>query len=152
MAMATCLGWTSLEGCNECIIPLSDSHYMSSLTPESIIFICKELLTVINEIDNDNEVILMTQCHITCTGYIYIYKSINKPNSHRFVLEYTKLVYIYTLCYWAVYYSGYLNRKDSIDIAVSIITINRMHDTYELWSEIDKIHKMLDVPMLYNTY
>lgn len=150
--MATCLGWTDLDGCGECIIPLCDSHYVSSLSPESIIFICRELLIAIDERDSDDEMILMTRCYVTCSGYIYIYKSCTNLDSYRHYTEYTKLVYIYTLCLWAIYFSGRLSKKSSSSIAMSVITINRMHDTYELWSEIGEIYKMLDIPMLSNSH
>lgn len=148
--MATCLGWTDLQGCGECIIPLCDSYYISSLEPESILFICRELLIAIDERSNDDEMILMTKCYITCSGHIHIYKSSNKLTGHRLNVEYTKLVYIYTLCYWAAYFTGYMSRRSRLDIATAIITMNRMHDTYELWSELDKLHKMLNLPMLCN--
>lgn len=147
--MATCLGWTDLEGCGDCIIPLSDQYYVSSLCPNSILFICKELLIAIDERNNDDEVILMTKCYITCSGYIYIYKSSDILSTTQMNVEYSKLVYICTLCYWAAYFSGMLRRKDLVNVATSIMTINRMHDLYELWHEIDKIYEVLNIPILY---
>lgn len=147
--MATCLGWTDLEGCGECIIPLSDQYYLSSLCPNSILFICKELLIAIDERTNDEDAILMTKCYVTCSGYLYIYKSGKVLGTIQMSVEYSKLVYICTLCYWAAYSSGRLRRKDLVNVAMSIMTINRMHDLYELWHEIDKIYEVLDVPILY---
>jgi hypothetical protein len=142
--MATCLGWTNLDGCGECIIPLSDPYYISSLDPDCILFICRELLSAFDYKVSSNEVILLTKSYSTCSGTIYIYIECNEISNTQLNIEYNKLVYIYTVGYWAAYYSGYIQRRNIIDIATSIITINRLHDRDELRCETDNLYKMLE--------
>lgn len=143
--MATCLGWTDFEGCGECIIPLSDSYYISSLAPECVLFICRELLLNINSDIINERIPLLTKSYATCSGYIYISESHDELTTKQLNLEYSKLVYIYTVGYWAAYFSGCIHRKDMSTIAMSIISINRVHDINELWSEVDKVYKMLGI-------
>lgn len=146
--MATCLGWAELEGCGECIIPLSDSYHISRLDPECVLLICRELLlTMEQEVDVD-ETVLVTKSYGTCSGNIFIYKTHNKLTTTQARTEYSSLIYIYTVGFWASCLTGCIQRKDVTTIAKSIIAINRIHDTDELWYEIDKVYKMLGVPMI----
>lgn len=145
--MATCLGWTELEGCGECIIPLSDSYYISRLDPKCILFICKEILSTITYRMSGRESLMLTKSYGTCSGHIYICKTYCELPTTQLNIEYSKLVYIYTVGCWAACLNGTIRRRDMNSIIKSIIMINRMHDRDELWYEIDKLYKMLDVSM-----
>ena len=145
--MATCLGWTEFEGCGECIIPLSDSYHISRLDPECILFICRELLLIMEREVDINETLLITKSYGICSGNLFIYKTCNKLTTTQTRIEYSKLIYIYTVGFWASCLTGCTQRRDITAIAKSIIAVNRIHDTDELWYEIDKVYKMLGIPM-----
>lgn len=147
--MATCLGWTDFEGCGECIIPLSDPYYISSLAPECILSICKELLLDTSSNSISEKTPLLTKSYATCSGYIYVSELHNELTAKQLSIEYSKLVHIYTVGYWAAYFSGFVHKRDINTIAMSIISINRMNDVDELWNEISKIYKTLNISMLY---